>query len=144
MYRALELFLGHSERLAVSPADMPFIRSKALIILRIVYITRAQIYEQFERRYPRLDVVVLAEHMSDRQRRLCLAAAVVVCSFMFAEQPGRHQQLKMRLAHVAGLPLRQLTQMAEVMAHVVGDEATPRMSSMASGARLVDYHQYST
>lgn len=134
MYRALDLFLGHSERLAVGPADMPYIRSKALIILRIMYITRDLIYELFEQRFPQLDVCVLAEQMSERQRRLCLAAAVVVCAFLFAEQPVvRYTLLAVRLADVARLPVRQVSQMAEIITHVVElDQAREYMRHSSS------------
>lgn len=120
MYRTLDLLLGHSERLAVAPADMPYIRSKALIILRIVYITRDRIFAVFAERMSRLDVAIVYEQLTDRQRRLCLVASIVVCAFLLAQQPlQRYTQLALRLADVSGLPVRQLSQMTEVITQVV-------------------------
>lgn len=120
MYRSLDLLLGHSERIASCPANMPYIRSKALIILRIVYITRDRIMAVFGERMSRLDVAIVREQLTDRQRRLCLVAGIVVCAFLFAEQSvSRYTRLALRLADVSGLPVRQLSQMAEVITQVV-------------------------
>lgn len=120
MFRSLDLLLGHSERLASGPADMAYIRSKALNILRIVYITRDRIFAVFAERMSRLDVAIVREQLTDRQRRLCLVAGIVVCAFLFADQSAaRYTRLALRLADVSGLPVRQLSQMTEVITQVV-------------------------
>lgn len=140
-YRSLDLLLGHSEQYikqatslynsgagggsaaaaAAAALMMPCVRSKALIIQRIVYIMRPRIYAQLkDGAVMPLDWAVLGDLMTERQRHICLTAAVVTCAFAFAEHSAAGcARLARHLARVAGVPERQLMRMGEVIAQMV-------------------------